>query len=130
MAKLHHAQREAHSIAHNNLLQARESNAPTARTPTSLQFQAGDKVWVKINNYGRAQPKLMPEGKAGIIIERLSDSTYNVLRHGRNWKKKVTLNVTQIRCHHSHHPADPSNNDTTKEDEEDKTPARAEAADL
>ena len=63
-------------------------------------------MWVKVNIKAVPNPKLAPEGEAGIIVERLSDSTYKVLRHDRKRKKKVTLNITQIKRRHSHHPED------------------------
>ena len=75
LAKLHHAQRVAHSIAHSNLQQAQEPNMPKPGAPIRASFQTGDKVWVKINVKNVPNPKLTMNGKAGIIIERLSDST-------------------------------------------------------
>ena len=125
LARLHHAQRVARNIAHNNLQQARENNLEQL-PPRKIAFTEGDRVWVKVNVKPVPNPKLAPDGEAGIIIERLSDSTYKVLRPDRRRKKTVTLNVTQLRPRHSRHPADPEENQQEEqeeqEDREDKAP--------
>ena len=74
-------------------------------------------MWVKVNVKPVPNPKLTPDGEAGIILERLSASTYKVLRPDRRRRKMVTLNVTQLRPRHSRHPADPPED---QEDNEDK----------
>ena len=78
LAKLHHTQHVARTKAHNNLQQARENNLNNPTTAIHLSFTAGNSVWVKVNVKPVPNPKLTPDGEAGLIIERLSDSMYKV----------------------------------------------------
>ena len=64
-------------------------------------------------------PKLAPDGEAGIIIERLSDSTYKVHRHDRKRKKRATLNIMQLCLCTSNHDDDPPTGDDEPEQEEE-----------
>ena len=83
--------------------------------PKQLTFSEGDRVWVKVNVKPVPNPKLTPDGEAGIILERLSASTYKVLRPDRRRRKTMTLNITQLRPRNSRHQADP------QEEQEDHT---------
>ena len=107
IAKLHHTHRVARNIAYNNLQQARKSNVRNTDAPVKLQFKAGVKVWVKVYMKAVPNPKLTQEGEAGVVVERLSDSSCKVHRNNRQCKKRITLNITQIRPRSSMHPNDP-----------------------
>ena len=103
MAKIRRAQCTARGILTTNSQDSQARAASKNGSTTFPSFARGDHVWVKINQKMLPNPKLCTSGEPGIILQRVTETTYKVLRYERRRRRAITLNITHLRRRTSHH---------------------------
>ena len=104
IGRLHRAQATAHKvIVANEQHDRRTTGPPSTAFP---QFPVHARVWLKIDAKLDPNPKFSPHGEPGVVLRRLSESTYKVLRYNRRRRKQITVNISKIRSRHSSLPDD------------------------
>ena len=104
MARLHQAQATAQKVVFANEQHDRQRIAlPAQDFP---QFDTHARVWLKVDAKNDPNPKFSPHGEPGVVVKRMSESTYKVLRYNRRRMKQVMVNISKIRARISHLPDD------------------------
>ena len=119
MLRLRRTQQKVRRQAQANNTLAREAYTDQHnKTATDFpDYQKGQQVWIRRLETAQKNPKLNPKWEEGEIVERMSESTYKVLRPGRKRRAYATINVKHIKPRFVDETMEDTDKETEDEDE-------------